>query len=454
MIQDQVNHKEQQKQVSTNQESDVTDKIFLKIEKLLKEIAFYSQQQFTGRLTIDTPQQYQWRLYFGMGRLLWANGGEHPRRRWRRQLAFVCEENNFNAHYSQEHLREGDDYECWDFHLLLVLHKRKIFSAQQVKRVISGMISEVLFDLNRQGDTLCQSQEAYPYQQNYCGKQVFTQDWKTGIRPSQQMVVPPSWGVDTEAYLRAAQQYWQEWQEAGLSNISPDRAPRLLQLKQLEAKTSPAVYKNLVKLITGDVTLRDLSVSMKMDTIRIARSLQPYLRQNLIALDLVSDLPPLVPATGNASQKQFKRRAEDQETPSPSSSRESPPATSVTKERPLLAFVDDSEQSRNIMEAIVTNGGYDFLGIGDSVEAIPRLLEKQPQLIFLDLMMPNISGYELCSQLRKISSLKQVPIVIVTGNDGIVDRMRAKMVGATNFISKPIDRSQVLSLALQYTHPN
>jgi chemotaxis family two-component system response regulator PixG len=132
-----------------------------------------------------------------------------------------------------------------------------------------------------------------------------------------------------------------------------------------------------------------------------------------------------------------------------------PPSTVATppkkSQRPLIAFVDDSEQSRQIMNNVVTKGGYDFIGIGDSVQAITVLLEKQPQLIFLDLMMPNVNGYELCSQIRKISVLKEVPIVIVTGNDGIVDRMRAKVVGATNFISKPIDRSEVLTLALQYT---
>jgi len=450
MIKDQLKGQQQQEPLSSYQENKVAEKGFLKIEELLKEISSQSQQQFTGRLTIDMPQQQQWRLYLGMGRLLWASGGEHPRRRWRRQLALACGQDNFKAHYSQDHFREGDNYECWDFHLLLALHKRKIFSAEQVRRVMGGIIAEVLFDLNRQGDALCTSQQAYPHQPNYCGKQVFILNSQAGKRPSQEMVVPPSWGVDTDAYLKTAQQQWHQWQETGLTHVSPDRAPRLLQLKQLEAQTSPAVYNNLVKLITGDATLRDLSVLMNREIIAIARSLQPYLRQNLIGLDAVSDLPPPASLPSNRHQKeQLQCRAEDENNSSP----QSPASVAPAKERPLLAFVDDSEQSRNIMEQIVTNGGYEFLGIGDSAEAIPLLLERQPQLIFLDLMMPHISGYELCSQLRKISSLKQVPIVIVTGQDGIVDRMRAKMAGATNFISKPIDRSEVLSLAVQYIQP-
>ncbi|NCQ42456.1 MAG: response regulator, partial [Cyanobacteria bacterium] len=69
---------------------------------------------------------------------------------------------------------------------------------------------------------------------------------------------------------------------------------------------------------------------------------------------------------------------------------------------------------------------------------------KKPDLIFLDLIMPNANGYEICSQLRKLTFFKHTPIVILTGNDGLVDRVRAKMVGSTDFISKPVDTALVL----------
>lgn len=438
--------KQEQNPSRVTTSSDLSNQLFLLVNELWKEIFVYSHQQFTGRLIINTPQQKQWHLYFGMGRLLWASGGEHPRRRWRRQQARSLKQDSFQDYYSEEYLRAGDHYECWDFHLLLALHKRKLISAEQVRGIMEGVISEVIFDLNRQGVALCTSKEAYPNEQNYCGKQVFTRKWTTGIRPSQEMVIPPSWGRDTIADLRTGRDNWKQWQDAGLTNVSPDQAPRLLKLKQLEEKTSPGTYKNLVNLITGEQTLRDLSVLMKIELIKIARSLQPYLRQDIMSLETVPDLPKVARTPKNPPQKQaLNRRAEDQKR---TGSKDDSPSSS---ERPLVAFVDDSEQSRQIMENIITKGGYEFLGIGNSAEAIPLLLEKQPQLIFLDLIMPNISGYELCSQLRKISSFKQIPIVIVTGNDGIVDRMRAKVVGATNFISKPIDRSQVLTLALQYT---
>ena len=74
------------------------------------------------------------------------------------------------------------------------------------------------------------------------------------------------------------------------------------------------------------------------------------------------------------------------------------------------------------------------------------LVLNSPDCLLLDLLMPVINGYELCSQLRKTPSLKDVPIVIVTGNDGLVDRMRAKLAGSTDFISKPVERKKILNL--------
>ncbi len=90
--------------------------------------------------------------------------------------------------------------------------------------------------------------------------------------------------------------------------------------------------------------------------------------------------------------------------------------------------------------------------MNDALRAIATLLARKPDLIFLDLVMPNANGYEICSQLRRLSFFQNTPIVILTGNDGIIDRVRAKMVGATDFISKPIDASVVLEVIRKHLH--
>lgn len=72
------------------------------------------------------------------------------------------------------------------------------------------------------------------------------------------------------------------------------------------------------------------------------------------------------------------------------------------------------------------------------------MLTHRPNLIFLDLVMPNTNGYELCAQLRKLSFFRDTPIVILTGNDGIVDKAHAQLVKASDFLSKPVNSETVL----------
>ena len=95
-------------------------------------------------------------------------------------------------------------------------------------------------------------------------------------------------------------------------------------------------------------------------------------------------------------------------------------------------------------------GRLPFYEIQDPIVAIPKLLKIQPDLIFLDLVMPIVNGYELCAQIRRISQAKNIPIVILTGQDGLIDRVRSKIVGASDFISKPVNQKQVLSMLRKY----
>jgi chemotaxis family two-component system response regulator PixG len=98
------------------------------------------------------------------------------------------------------------------------------------------------------------------------------------------------------------------------------------------------------------------------------------------------------------------------------------------------------------MEALLTAAGYQFVGIDDGLRAFAVLLSRKPDLIFLDLVMPNTNGYEICSKLRSLPAFRKTPILILTGNDGIVDRVRAKLVGASDFLSKPVDAGTVLAV--------
>ena len=115
-----------------------------------------------------------------------------------------------------------------------------------------------------------------------------------------------------------------------------------------------------------------------------------------------------------------------------------------------VVYVDDSPKDSQAMANIITSAGYSYSNIADSLQALPLLLERRPQLIFLDLVMPMANGYELCAQIRRISLFSRTPIVIVTNNDGLVDRVRAKLVGASDFVSKPIEEKRILKITNKY----
>ena len=140
----------------------------------------------------------------------------------------------------------------------------------------------------------------------------------------------------------------------------------------------------------------------------------------------------------------------DRNTPA---SRAVPPQASVTS-HPLV-YVDDNPMDSQVMADIVKKAGYSYANISDSLQAIPQLLELKPQLIFIDLVMPMANGYELCAQLRRISVFKKTPIIIVTNNNGIADRLRSKFVGAYDFLHKPIREKRVLRVLQKYVRrPN
>jgi chemotaxis family two-component system response regulator PixG len=163
---------------------------------------------------------------------------------------------------------------------------------------------------------------------------------------------------------------------------------------------------------------------MKRDVVEVTRSLLPYIQAGLVELIDMPDLPPPIAP------------------PAPVV-----PAPEEQPQGPLVACVDDSPLVCQSMEKILTTAGYQFLGIQDSLRAIATLLTRKPDLIFLDLVMPNTNGYEICTQLRKVSAFRHIPIIILTGNDGIIDRVRAKVVGSSGFLSKPVNAETVLTVA-------
>ena len=121
--------------------------------------------------------------------------------------------------------------------------------------------------------------------------------------------------------------------------------------------------------------------------------------------------------------------------------------------RGLIACIDDSPQIGLEMQRILEPLGFEVLVITEPLQSVSILLQRKPDLIFLDLIMPNTNGYELCTFLRKTTTFQEVPIVILTGRDGVIDRVRAKMAGSSDFLSKPPDSVKVVQMLRKFLNP-
>lgn len=362
--------------------------------------------QFNGQVELITSQGQRWFFYLHLGWLMYATGGTHPVRRWRRNLSQTCPAILSNSSALKIELpanEAGNFTTCWEENLLSLWVAQQKITREQAAKVTQGIVAEVLFDLLR--------------------AQSLTYQIKSDKLLSTQLIL-----IDAEAVIAKIQPTIQAWKTARLNEYSPTKAPLIKQAEQLEKSVSPSVYQALAHLLNGQYTLHDLAFQMKRDIVQVTRPLLPYIQSGWVELISISDLPSPV----KTSVPTFSTRS---------------------AKEPLIACVDDSPLVCQTMAKLLTSYGYHTFSITDDLRAIATLLTKKPDLIFLDLVMPNTNGYEICTQLRKLSVFRNTPIVILTGNDGIVDQVRARLVGATDFLSKPIEPETVLNVInkhLQY----
>ena len=94
---------------------------------------------------------------------------------------------------------------------------------------------------------------------------------------------------------------------------------------------------------------------------------------------------------------------------------------------------------------LLKTANYEVISILNPNDALVNLEKFQPALILLDINMPEINGYDLCAMLRRNELFQRVPIIMLTGRDGMLDRIRAKLVGATDYMTKPFEPEQLIN---------
>ncbi|MDJ0636220.1 MAG: response regulator [Xenococcaceae cyanobacterium MO_188.B29] len=354
------------------------------------------QSRLSGQLVFTSPhQQDQWCFYLYLGQIVYATGGVHPFRRWQRNVRVHLPQISFDLNKEISAGTVDKNNSLWEYQQIFDWVKQEKITEKQASKIVNSVVEEVLFDITQRIEVICK---------------IYQGQW----------FEPQFESIDPQKLVQKNQRLWQTWQKAKIADRFPCMAPTILQDKQLKQNTSEHTYQNLCKLLNGSKTIRELAIELKTSALQLTRSFLPYFQSGVLGLTEVPDLIEL--------------------------SSEGKIATSQNKSQPLVACVDDSEMVCFTIEQILSISGYRFLAINDPLRAISTLLEHKPDFIFLDIVMPHISGYELCSKLRQHPSFAQTPIVFLTSNNGMVDRLRAKMVGSSDFINKTIDPDKLLNL--------
>lgn len=423
---------------------------------IAERLAVLSHQRATGDLILSSGDN-QWHLYLFLGRLLYATGGVHRVRRLHRAVTQNCPGVTFDGSDLQED-------ELWEYHLLQGGINQNQLTLTQAKSIISNIVNEVLFTL--------------------VGHSKLRSFWL----PKK---IHPIALIEVKQSLQGAIDLWKQWQNMDLGMLCPDMAPIFkLPISEENLRTSKTFF-SLSQLINGQNTIWDIASQMRQNLTTVASVIQNFADQDVLQLLTIPDLPipvalaisspsiakqtPLLSASidsrilAPSSQRLSKPLTEThhltpqltrptkveeynfvhpiQATPSQSTFN-SPPVNLVEPEETgsLIAHIDDSHSDSLKMGSILAQAGYRFINVQDPVTALPTLLEHKPSLIFLDLVMPIANGYEICTQIRRVSAFKNTPVIILTSNDGIVDRVRAKMVGSSGFLAKPITADKVLKI--------
>ena len=115
-----------------------------------------------------------------------------------------------------------------------------------------------------------------------------------------------------------------------------------------------------------------------------------------------------------------------------------------------IVCIDDSPTVLNAIQSFLDEQIFNVIGFNEPLKALMQILSTNPDLILLDVEMPNLDGYELCSLLRKHSYFKDVPVIMVTGRKGFIDRAKAKMVRASGYLTKPFTQGELLKMIFQH----
>lgn len=122
------------------------------------------------------------------------------------------------------------------------------------------------------------------------------------------------------------------------------------------------------------------------------------------------------------------------------------PAMAGTK----VMVIDDSKTIRRTAETLLKKAGCEVITATDGFEALSKITDSHPDIIFIDIMMPRLDGYQTCALIKRNDDFKTIPVVLLTSKDGLFDRAKGRIVGSDQYLTKPFTKEELLGAIKDY----
>ena len=387
----------------------------------------FSNSQFNGCLQVFDNSLF-YLIYFDQGKLIYATNSVDPFERLERHLR------NFShkiptltksiittIRLKFEKKSQSPSSLPLDYQGIYWLVKRKYLNPREAAQLIISLMQEV-FETYLLLPTIAQNSFIPDSEQ----KSIFCR-------------------IKVKTLVARCYKRLQAWQELVPQIWSSYQRPYFFCTSQTKNKLSEQQKKQLSLILKG-FNWRQLAALLNQDELRLARKLYPLILDGSIVLRSPQKPFNILPKFSSFSLQEnpcfFVKNI----------NKNNQRKTDLVEKKYKITCIDDSITILDNIKQFLDHDKFFILAINDSLKALRDILNIKPDLILLDLSMPNINGYQLCSLIRKHPLLKTIPIVMVTGNKGLINRAKAKCLGATDYLLKPFNQQDLLKIVSMYLH--
>ncbi len=348
------------------------------------------------------PTQY-WFMFFQSGQIAYASDGvqnlsrlDDYLRHYRVKSIDKFTNDIFDLKVRQRETPSPNcpSYSLPEYSYLWALLEQNIINTSQARSIIQGLIHETMFDLLnlQQGNFIFE-----------------------GTSPLAPVLTTWETVALTERTIRQVQ----DWKQLYPYIKSPDQLPMLASVR-LQSSMPAATANKLKQWASGKTSLRQLGRYLGRDMLTVAKALYPYVQQGWVHMVYTNTIG-LVENQPTVKENQI-----------------------IAKK--TIVFIDLETSICSSVQSILMSEGFNTSVFSNPIQALNGIFTLKPNLILSELTMPELNGYEICAMLRSCQAFRYLPIIMLTDQNDCTLLAKAKMAGATGFLSKPFNNAELVML--------